>query len=139
MEEGAIELFAKHLEDDQQLRSALWTLSGLRLVCHCGLQQSCRHADALISAFADEFPDAFDRNDTSASPLPTSLQLSRIRARVRVQMKERCLMEQGGQDRGNQCRSDLVTQSMTSVTVSPWLLVRHLEDSRGSCQEGLRT
>ena len=63
------------LEDDQQLRSSLWTLSGFRLVCHCGLQQSC-HADALISAFADEFPEAFDRNDTSASPPPTSMQLN---------------------------------------------------------------
>ena len=46
----AVELFAKHLDDNRQLQSAIWTLSGLRLVCHCAAQQPC-HADILISAY----------------------------------------------------------------------------------------
>ena len=62
------------LKGDRTLRSALWTLSGLRLVCRCGLQQSC-HADALISALSDEIPDAFDRNNASPVAPPTSMQL----------------------------------------------------------------
>ena len=70
----AIGLFAKHLDDDRQLESALLTLSGLRLVCHCGSQQSC-HADILITAFSRTFPDAFGRNDVLRSPPPTSDQL----------------------------------------------------------------
>ena len=47
----SIELFSTFLQDNAQLRSALWTFSGLRLVCHCGPQQPC-HADILISAFS---------------------------------------------------------------------------------------
>ena len=50
----AIELFAKHLDDDVSLRSSIWILSGLRLLCHCGRLQSC-HADVLITAFAHDF------------------------------------------------------------------------------------
>ena len=71
--ERAIQLFSRHLERDKSLRSALWTLSGLRLVCHCALRQSC-HADALISAYSDEFPEALNREETSPVPPPTSLQ-----------------------------------------------------------------
>ena len=69
----AIELFAKHLDDDASLRSSFWILSGLRLLCHCGPLQSC-HADALTTAFVHDFPSAYDRHDTTASVPPTSAQ-----------------------------------------------------------------
>ena len=65
----AIELFAKHLDDDASLRSSIWTLSGLRLLCHCGPLQSC-HGDVLIAAFVHDFPGAYDRHDTAASVPP---------------------------------------------------------------------
>ena len=51
--ERAIELFAKHLNDDFSLRSSVWMLAGLRLLCHCGPLQSC-HADALVTAFTED-------------------------------------------------------------------------------------
>ena len=62
-------------DDNHQLQSAIWTLSGLRLVCHCGVQQPC-HADILNPAYSRAFPDAFDRNE--ASPPPTSNQLNHL-------------------------------------------------------------
>ena len=71
----AIELFSTFLQDNAQLRSALWTLSGLRLVCHCGPQQPC-HADVLISAYSHSFPGAFDRDDPHSGVPPTSDQLN---------------------------------------------------------------
>ena len=71
----AIELFARHLEDNVQLQSAIWTLSGLRLVCHCGPQQP-RHADILISAYSRSFMGAFDRDESLSSSPPTSGQLN---------------------------------------------------------------
>ena len=69
----AIELFAK------PLRSSIWILYGLRLLCHCGPLQSC-HADVLITAFAHDFPGAYDRHDTSASVPATSAQLNYLAA-----------------------------------------------------------
>ena len=75
----AIELFAKHLDDDVSLRSSIWILSGLRLLCHCGPLQSC-HDDVLITAFAHNFPGAYDSHDTSASVPPTSAQLNYLAA-----------------------------------------------------------
>ena len=74
-----IELFAKHLNDDVSLRSSIWILSGLRLLCHCGPLQSC-HADVFITALAHDFPGAYDRHDTSASVPPTSAQLNYLAA-----------------------------------------------------------
>ena len=75
--ERAIELFTKHLNDDISLRSSIWVLSGLRLLCHCWPLQSC-HADALIAAFTEDSPGAYDA--TSASVPPTSAQLKYLAA-----------------------------------------------------------
>ena len=38
---GAVAKFRKHLESDLPVRKSVWTLSGLRLVCHCTLGQEC--------------------------------------------------------------------------------------------------
>ena len=46
------------------------TLSGKRLLCHCRPTEAC-HADSIISAFRDKFPEAFDRDDGEA-PAPTA-------------------------------------------------------------------
>ena len=75
----AIELFAKHLDDDASLRFSFWILTGLRLLCHCGPLQSC-HADVFITAFAHDFQGAYDRHDISASVPPTSAQLNYLAA-----------------------------------------------------------
>ena len=71
----AIELFSTFLQDNAQLRSALWTLSGLRLVCHCGPQQPC-HADILLSAYSHSFAGAFDRDESHSGVPPTSDQFN---------------------------------------------------------------
>ena len=82
----AIELLATRLEDNAQLQSAIWTLSGLRLACHCGPQQPCR-ADILISAYARAFPGAFDRSDSlSSSPSPSD-QLNSFAGGTRVKRR----------------------------------------------------
>ena len=65
--EQAIALSARHLETEPQLKSSLWTLSGLRLVCHCGKRQAC-HADSLIAEYKEVFPTAYDRNEPGGTP-----------------------------------------------------------------------
>ena len=82
--EHAIALFSRDLESDPQLRSSLWVLSGLRLVCHCTERQAC-HADSLMAAYAELFPTAFDRSDLGASP-PSSQQLNHL-ARLREEIE----------------------------------------------------
>ena len=62
------------------LRESLWTMSGLRLVCHCKRTQE-RHGDAIIQQFRQHFPNAYDR-EASASAPPSSCvlnYLSRLR------------------------------------------------------------
>ena len=51
----AINRFAHKLSTDAELRARLWTLSGLRLLCHCTTGQAC-HGDIIISGFAAQFP-----------------------------------------------------------------------------------
>ena len=121
--ERAIELFTKHLNDDISLRSSIWMLSGLRLLCHCGLQQSC-HADALISAFSHDFPEAYDRHDTSASVPYTSAQLKlscstqrRTRLKRRFQRRRRSGSIWSRVDRNRKANAG---QSETSAMASPW-------------------
>ena len=81
--ESAVALFRQDLETDQKLRSSLWTLSGLRLICHCGERQSC-HADCLIAAYEKDFPGAFNRSDLGGCP-PSSQQLNYL-ARLREEV-----------------------------------------------------
>ena len=76
--ESAVALFRQDMETDQKLRSSLWTLSGLRLICHCSDHQSC-HADCLIEAYEKDFPGAFNRSDLGGSP-PSSQQLNLLGA-----------------------------------------------------------
>ena len=66
----AIERFAEKLSRDSELQENLHTLSGKRLLCHCRPTEAC-HADSIISAFRDKFPEAFDRDDEEA-PAPTA-------------------------------------------------------------------
>ena len=54
------------------------SLSGKRLVCHCGLSQKC-HADALIQKFRELYPDAYDRNGVSQRA-PTTDELNLLAA-----------------------------------------------------------
>ena len=58
----AIERFAEKLSWDSELQENLHTLSGKRLLCHCRPTEAC-HADSIISAFRDKFPEALDRDD----------------------------------------------------------------------------
>ena len=82
--EQAITLFSKYLEDDVQLRSVLWTLSGLHLICHCGEHHAC-HGDSLVAAFQATFPTAYDRSDHAGNP-PSSQQLNYL-ARLREELE----------------------------------------------------
>ena len=79
--ERAISQFAQKLQRDEELRAKLWTLSGLRLVCHCKSSQAC-HADSIIEGFRRMYPGAFDRDDPEAEP-PKSETLNYL-ARLRM-------------------------------------------------------
>ena len=63
----AIEKYKEELVQNKDLRFQLWSLSGLRLICHCSARQTC-HADAIIDAFRADFPQAYDRSDSSSLP-----------------------------------------------------------------------
>ena len=64
----------------KKLRAKLWTLSGLRLVCHCKPTQAC-HADSIIEEFKRMNPSAYDSDDPEADPpkLGTLNHLARLR------------------------------------------------------------
>ena len=83
-----------------QLTSALWTLSGLRLVCHCTERQSC-HADILIRAYREQFPSAYDRDDPNSIP-PSTEQLNYLaRLREEVDSDEGSCADEGAGSRGS--------------------------------------
>ena len=82
--EQTIDRFRKYLGRDLQIRSSLWVLSGLRLVCHCGEKQAC-HAVSLIAAYTEMFPAACDRSDLDGAA-PSSLQLNYL-ARLREEVE----------------------------------------------------
>ena len=69
-----IQKFSDYLWADTFLLSAVWTLSGCRLVCHCTPDQRC-HGDFIIEAYRYLFPLAFDREVPSTGP-PSSEALS---------------------------------------------------------------
>ena len=73
-EQAIAQCIERYLEDDAQRKSALWTLSDLRLICHCAEHQAC-HADSLIAAYRDAFTKAHDLNDHAVNP-PSSQQLN---------------------------------------------------------------
>ena len=56
--EEAHRRFSHKLLSDNQLRDRLWTLSGLRSVCHCKLSQHC-HGDVILREFKLMFPARF--------------------------------------------------------------------------------
>ena len=64
----AIWRFEQKLKRDPVLRETLWTMSGLRLICHCKPTQEC-HGDAIIREFRQQFPGAFDREASASEPL----------------------------------------------------------------------
>ena len=65
--ERAIQLFEKDLSESRALSDRLWTLSGLRLLCHCKPGQAC-HGDVIIKKFRDRYPSAYDRSVSSSIP-----------------------------------------------------------------------
>ena len=92
--ELAITLYSHDMETDVQLRSSLWVLSRLRLICHCAERQC--HADKLMAAYAKDFPAAFDRSDMKASP-PSSHQLNYLaRLREEVESDDEGATRKGG-------------------------------------------
>ena len=76
----AIWRFEQKLKSDPVLRETFWTMSGLRLVCHCKPTQEC-HGDAIIREYRQKFLGAFDR-EASASEPPSSRVLNYL-ARLR--------------------------------------------------------
>ena len=102
-----------------------------------------------------EFPDAFDRNDTSADPPPTSLQLNYLaELREEQDSSEGSSADEGAMPSGGgwtgtgkpmqvgvgyTVRDFCDGQSLASPERRPLAMVRHLEDSCDSCQEVFRT
>ena len=69
---------------------SLWTLSGLRLVCHCGDRQACT-ADSLSAAHKEVFPTAYDRNEHGETPfIPAAQFLGKAPRRAPVQREFEC-------------------------------------------------
>ena len=69
----AIQQFEEHFKVDGSLYSALETLSGCRLVCHCTSRQD-RHAHVLTKEFISSFTTALDRGCIDGGPpLPSVL------------------------------------------------------------------
>ena len=56
------------------LSDRLWTLSGLRLLCHCKPGQAC-HGDVIIKKFRDRYPSAYDRSVSSINSSVSSPEL----------------------------------------------------------------
>ena len=54
------------LRKNDDLLKRLPQLSGIRLVCHCRADQAC-HADSIITVYKELFPDAYNREDTTAA------------------------------------------------------------------------
>ena len=65
-------MFKEDLSASPILLSRLWTLSGLRLVCHCVPSQLC-HGDILIQKFTELYPSAFDRSSSTDTPNAATL------------------------------------------------------------------
>ena len=64
---AAVQQFGEKLRQEASLRDQLWTLSGVRLVCHCLPSQSC-HADEITREYRNLFPEAYDREAEGADP-----------------------------------------------------------------------
>ena len=63
----AISSFRQALLADPGLHNSLWTLSGTRLVCHCGATEDCL-GDVLVEEFRKLYPAAHDRNQPCGVP-----------------------------------------------------------------------
>ena len=94
----AINRFAYKLSTDAELRGRLWTLSGLRLLCHCTAGQAC-HGDVIISEFAAQFPGSYDRKDPESGP-PSSQVLNLSRLREEPESEGRSSADEGCPDEG---------------------------------------
>ena len=73
---AAVQQFGEKLRRENSLKDLLWTLYGVRLVCHCFPSQSC-HGDEIVR----ELPAAFDREEEGGD-LPEAAvldNLSRLR------------------------------------------------------------
>ena len=91
----AIWRFEQKLKSDPALRESLWTLSGLRLVCHCTRVQEC-HGDAIIHEFRHLHPSAYD---SASPPLPSSRVLNYL-ARLQPASVEGSSTDEGVLEKG---------------------------------------
>ena len=76
----AVQLFGEKLRRESSFRDLLWTLSGVRLVCHCLPTQAC-HGDEIVREYKNKWPAAFDREEEGSEPPETAVlnYLSRLR------------------------------------------------------------
>ena len=79
---AAVQQFGEKLRRENSLKDLLWTLSGVRLVCHCLPSQSC-HGDEIVREFQNQLPAAFDREEEGGDPPEAAVldYLSRVRRR----------------------------------------------------------
>ena len=69
---AAVQQFGEKLRRENSLKDFLWTLSGVRLVCHCLPSQSC-HGDEIVREYKNQLPAAFDREEESRGSSPRLL------------------------------------------------------------------
>ena len=98
--EEAIRRFSLKLLSDNHLRDRLWTLSGLRSVCHCKLTSIC-HGDVLLREFKSMFPNAFDRDDPELSLLLFHCVELFVRLRGRTSLHARFVCRRRGPPKGS--------------------------------------
>ena len=76
----AVQQFGEKLQRENSLKDLRWTLSGVRLVCHCLPFQS-RHGDEIVREYKNQLPPAFDREEEGGDPPEAAVldYLSRLR------------------------------------------------------------
>ena len=77
---AAVQQFGEKLRRENSWKDLLWTLSGVRLVCHCLPSQSC-HGDEIVREYKNQQPAAFDREEEGGDPPEAAVldYLSRLR------------------------------------------------------------
>ena len=77
---AAVQQFGEKLRRESSFRDLLWTLSGVRLVCHCLPTQAC-HGDEIVREYKNKWPAAFDREEEGSEHPETAVlnYLSRLR------------------------------------------------------------
>ena len=98
----SIEHYRKYIRASSTLRSAIWTLSGCRLLCHCTRVQDC-HSDVLKGEFPRQFPCAYDRGALGQRSPSEKVMSFLAELRCEPESDEGSTADEGAPSRGAGC------------------------------------